>query len=293
LLNLSGAEVAHLMALAARGVAWAQTFVGSHMIEGIEGFEKQEKTGLDWLNKAAAQNHPRALYILSTLYRTGLASVLRKSQEEANNLLLKSANLGYALANSSLAQSFFYGNRGFDRDQEEAYYRASVAYAINDSDKKAAKTLGILHYYEEIPEPSFYLACYYLNHVAANEDHEGMYSYLYCQSLQTLNKHLHNGPLSIPGFDVVPALLFWMRRSCDLRDIHALDQLKKWESVGQRYCANCSKEAQNGEKFKQCSKCKAQWYCSKECQVEAWRAGHKKDCKRASILKFEDYLNAE
>lgn len=72
LLNLSGVEVAHSMALAARGVAWAQTFVGSHMIEGIEGFEKQEKTGLDWLNKAAAQNHPRALYHLSNLYRTGL-----------------------------------------------------------------------------------------------------------------------------------------------------------------------------------------------------------------------------
>ena len=52
-------------------------------------------------------------------------------------------------------------------------------------------------------------------------------------------------------------------------------------------------EAQEGVKFKQCSKCKAQWYCSKECQVEAWRAGHNKDCKRARMLKFEDYLNAE
>ena len=71
------------------------------------------------------------------------------------------------------------------------------------------------------------------------------------------------------------------------------ERLKEWESFGQRYCANCSKEAKTGEKFKQCSKCKAQWYCSKECQVEAWKAGHMKDCKRATILKFEDFLNAE
>ena len=73
----------------------------------------------------------------------------------------------------------------------------------------------------------------------------------------------------------------------------ARERLKEWESFWQSYCANCKRVAQTGEKFKQCSKCKAQWYCSKECQVEAWKAGHKKDCKRATILKFEDYLNAE
>ena len=204
------------MALAERGVPWAQTNVGEGMIRGNKGFKKQEKAGLKWIKKAAAQNYPSALYYLSGLYRDGLTSVQDKSQEKANELLLKSANLGCASANSMLAGAHFRGLNGFEKDADEAYFRASVAYAINDSDKKAAKTLGILHYYEEIPEPSFYLACYYLNHVAANEDHEGMYSYLYCQSLQTLNKHLHNGPLSIPGFDVVPALLFWMRRSCDL-----------------------------------------------------------------------------
>ena len=73
----------------------------------------------------------------------------------------------------------------------------------------------------------------------------------------------------------------------------ARERLTKWESDGQKFCANCSKEAKTDEKFKQCSKCKAQWYCSKECQVEAWKAGHKKDCKRASMLTFEDYLNVE
>ena len=71
------------------------------------------------------------------------------------------------------------------------------------------------------------------------------------------------------------------------------EMLNMWESHGQSQCANCGKNVQPGETFKQCTKCKAQWYCSKECQIEAWRAGHKKDCKRARVLKFEDYLNAE
>ena len=87
-------------------------------------------------------------------------------------------------------------------------------------------------------------------------------------------------------------MFFWLRKSCDIGYHEARKMLKNWESDWQRVCANYSKEAETGEKCKQCSKCKAQWYCSKECQVEAWRAGHKQDCKRASILKFEDYLNA-
>ena len=30
--------------------------------------------------------------------------------------------------------------------------------------------------------------------------------------------------------------------------------------------------------FLQCSKCHRVWYCSKECQKEAWKAGHKREC---------------
>ncbi|ODM94057.1 Zinc finger MYND domain-containing protein 10 [Orchesella cincta] len=37
-------------------------------------------------------------------------------------------------------------------------------------------------------------------------------------------------------------------------------------------CANCSKEAE-----KRCSKCKKEWYCSRECQVEHWKR-HKVTC---------------
>ena len=91
----------------------------------------------------------------------------------------------------------------------------------------------------------------------------------------------------------MPSAFFWLRKSRDMGYSKARKVLKEWESVGQSRCDNCSKEAKACEKFKQCSKCKAQCYCSKECQVEAWKAGHKKDCKRATILKFEDYLNAE
>ena len=175
------------------------------MISGKRGFQRQEKTGLEWINKAAAKDYPLALFELSDLHRNGLESLVRKSQEKANKLLLKSADLGYAKANSEMATFSLQGTDGFEKDFDEAHFRASVAFALDASNFRAAWVLGSLHH-------------------------------------------------------------------CS----------------GQYFCGNCYKEAEAGEKFKQCSKCRALWYCSKECQVEAWRAGHKQDCKRATILKFED-----
>ena len=281
-----------LMALAERGLSWAQTHAGKGMIQGIQGFRKQEKAGLKWIKKAVAQNHPSALWYFSELYRFGVASVLDKSQEKANELLMRSANLGYAAANSEVARSYLAGTHGFEEDLEEAIFRATVAHALDASNKSAAMTLGFHLMVEQATELSPYLSCYYLN-IAANKGVDGIACYLYSIVLGKLSQHLHNSQVEIPGSNVVPAAFSWLRRSRDLGYNDARGRLKELESNVQSYCANCSKEAKTGDNFKQCSKCKAQWYCSKECQVEAWKAGHKKDCKRASILKFEDYLNAE
>ena len=237
---------------------------------------------------------PIALHYLSNLHCNGIASVLDKSQEKANELLMRSANLGYAFANALLARFLLAGERGFDEDLDEAIFRATVAYALDASDQSAAMVLAFYLKPEQATEPLPYLACYYLN-IAANEEKNGMACYFYGDALNNLSKQLYKSKSQdqIPGFNALPAMFFWLRKSRDMGYNEAGERLKEWESYGQSYCPNCSKETKTDEKFKQCSKCKAQWYCSKECQVEAWRAGHKKDCKRATMLKFEDYLNAE
>ena len=282
---------AQRMKLAKRGVAWAQAELGTCMIEELKGFKKQKKSGLEWLNKAVAQDHPSAVYNLSKKYLKGFSSVLRKSQDKANELLLKSANLGYAVANAELAGAYYSGTNGFEKDPDEAYFRASVAYALDASNKLAAMMLGLYLKLGQATEPSPYLTCYYLN-IAANEDKDGLSCYLYSQALWKLTPKLYNLGI-VPGHNVAPTWFFWIRKSSDLGYNDARKQLTELEIIMQSKCGNCGKEVQAGEKFKSCFKCKAQWYCSKECQVEAWKAGHKKDCKRASILKFEDYLYAE
>ncbi|EJK44782.1 hypothetical protein THAOC_36652 [Thalassiosira oceanica] len=183
-------------------------------------------------------------------------------------------------------------------DRDEFYFRASVVFALDNTHEEAAKMLGTLHHLERVPEPSPYLACYYTN-IAACKDTDGAASYFYGDSVLHLDNHLHGDNIA-NGYNVWPAVFFWMRKSldlgfnsCDMGCEDARELLKKWESFAQSLCGNCGRKVQTGEKFKQCSKCKAQWYCCKECQVKAWWAGHKKDCKRARILKFEDYLNAD
>jgi hypothetical protein len=49
--------------------------------------------------------------------------------------------------------------------------------------------------------------------------------------------------------------------------------------IWKHICANCGKERDKECALKQCARCKAFSYCSKECQVKHWKAGHKADCK--------------
>ena len=218
-------RVAKMMTLAERGILWAQSHVASCMLGGILGFEKKAKSGLKWLNKAAAQNHPPALYELSRLHREGFKSLVRQSQEKANGLLLESANLGYARANGDLAKFKFTGMHGFEKDYDESHFRASVAFALDTSDLRAALLLG--SYRACLPESvSPYLACYYLN-IAASEEEDGAASYLYSQSLILLASQLHHGKLGPNGSNASPAVNFWLRKARDMGHNDAVDRLKK------------------------------------------------------------------
>ena len=81
---------------------------------------------------------------------------------------------------------------------------------------------------DDIPEPSPYLACYYLNIIAANWDDDGGKNCCsYKQALHKLIEYLHDGNITITGFSAVPILFFWLRKSCDLGDSEALEQKKK------------------------------------------------------------------
>lgn len=49
-------------------------------------------------------------------------------------------------------------------------------------------------------------------------------------------------------------------------------------------CASCQAPEGLAMKHKQCSACKAVYYCSVECQRVDWKAGHKNRCKELQAL---------
>lgn len=43
-------------------------------------------------------------------------------------------------------------------------------------------------------------------------------------------------------------------------------------------CAFCNKEPEQDSRFDKCAKCKAVCYCSRDCQIQHWKGGHKRVC---------------
>jgi hypothetical protein len=67
-----------------------------------------------------------------------------------------------------------------------------------------------------------------------------------------------------------------------------LDEGKKKakEAPRARRCSYCSSQGLKLE-LKKCSQCKIAHYCSKRCQAADWRAGHKKECERETMLQVQ------
>ena len=52
----------------------------------------------------------------------------------------------------------------------------------------------------------------------------------------------------------------------------------------EKSCGQCGRGQEEGEKFHHCSRCKVVPYCSKACQKQHWRGGHKDTCQAAVDL---------
>ena len=93
------------------------------------------------------------------------------------------------------------------------------------------------------------------------------------------------GTIDATGFSAIPMSLYWLRKdletgassSCDTE--HIKNRIKNIEDeYAHNKCGNCCKEAKPGRKLMTCKRCHSICYCSKDCQIEHWYKGHKKDC---------------
>jgi len=105
-----------LTAWAERGDADAQFELGLRMLTG-EGVNKDEKAGVDWMEKAANQKHLRAQFVLGSLYEDGVG--VKKNEAKAVEWYRKSAENGFPAAQHAVAMAYDLG-RGIKQDPVEA-----------------------------------------------------------------------------------------------------------------------------------------------------------------------------
>ena len=82
------------------------------------------------------------------------------------------------------------------------------------------------------------------------------------------------------GRNVIPRAAYWVRKSLAAGHAGAKEVLNNIESMEVGKCSACvEKEKSSDKKFLCCGRCRIYWFCSKECQVASWKAGHKLDSK--------------
>ena len=68
--------------------------------------------------------------------------------------------------------------------------------------------------------------------------------------------------------------------------------LKERVCVGGDKCDVCGKARSPDARLSVCTKCKLACYCSRECQVQAWKSGHKKACRKPDDIRIGDLMKA-
>ena len=65
-----------------------------------------------------------------------------------------------------------------------------------------------------------------------------------------------------------------------IKNLNMLDQKEGKTTPTLPCCANCGTNKTTRRPLNACSQCHTTHYCNRECQMNHWRAGHKRDCKR-------------
>jgi len=128
------------------GVAEAQYELAKAYING-EGIGKDVKQGVEWLQKAAVQEHAPAQDALWVMYRKGFSPYLAKDPKRALEWLRKSADHNYATAEYEIALLYLDGDgeTSIPRNPKEAAKWFRKAARQPGSDKSRASLEDMLH----------------------------------------------------------------------------------------------------------------------------------------------------
>jgi hypothetical protein len=234
---------------------------------------KTQKRDMDKVIKlwrgAVDQGHVSAQFNLGLMYENGQG--VKQDYAEAVRLYHKAADQGNADAQSNLGGMYDNG-RGVKQDYTEAvgWYRK----AADQGQVNAQSNLGTK---------------YAQGHGVKQDEIEAMRWHHKAADQGQLHAQYNLGVMYANGLgtkqDYAEAVR-WFRKAADQGDSDAQKYATQFSkllpiSFLTRSCAHCGVAEKLGSvALKPCGRCKAVFYCGKECQTHGWKmGGHRTECK--------------
>ena len=254
---------------------------------------------LDCIKKAADLGFESAYSQLAIIYYYGdfLGFKVEKSKKMAKETAQKGTDKGSDACTALLAHILL------NEEGNHSEYVRLLSIAAYQGNPEAMRSLA--NYYNEKEVQTYQtlmLSIYWSGKVletrTIQKDHFVKDSHMIFVTLvehamrQCWHKRSYFDLEPLPGCSHAP-FCNWMRRRREkqLHDCsnnsstHSGDVLYHMKcSTLMEICANCGNREK--EKLKVCARCKSFSYCSKECQIKHWKAGHRVDCKGHWIEEF-------
>jgi TPR repeat protein len=299
---------------------WAYFRMGRLLQQGGKHEESAK-----YLRLAADEDHPIAIYHLGSAYYTGSNSTIPQSNQKAKEYFLKSAQMGYVEAQYHLGLMCFeevdddeannvdtsaavqYTQRHQLQEAQKQRRRMQIqqeglrwiSLAAQGGSTPAQAMLASLYcnaFGRQAPvKKNLFLAKYWSQKGADKDD--GSCQLILAQTLMVLASQTFDGSYNRVGYNPIPRVLFLLRKTAaeeyssvqtSTSKENAMKTIQNIEAQIRLACAACNK--QDGS-LSQCNRCRAAFYCGKECLTKHWKMGHKVDClKKEETSQLEEYL---
>ena len=281
---------------------WILSSVGVDYMNGTNGLRKNTKKAMKLMKRAAELGDAAAQDDLATAYYFGNYSDVPVCMEKARYYAEKGADQGTFISQCILANMIMTAYNGDEDDEKvlklltlsayQGFYNARLSLGAFCDLKSKRMKRGSVDWRKNI-----LLSLYWFGksaELAEGKDPRqggGRALALFALRLDLIMRSVwHPRPVYNhdlpPGYSHIP-FYTWALAKGGQHTAELTSREASFDNHSRKNgCANCGIASQEDEQFKQCARCKAFHYCSKKCQVEHWKAGHKVDCKGHWIEEF-------
>jgi MYND finger/Sel1 repeat len=262
-------EVSILSRNAQAGKSWAQLQIGLFTMQGAFGLEKDRGKAAEWFSLAADQGCAAAMSMLSRLWKDGFPERgVPSSNEKADQYITQAARNGSGPDQNTVACK-----------EQDGSEKSLIWHSLAAAQGVPASQHALAHFHmvgsHGMPQ-SLFAALYWVRKAALQGDAEAQGNL--ASALLTAKATIYDGLLDIAGYSAVPEARFWLGLHEEgMKKLHQAP-MPRHEKLQMIACGHCNKSHHECTALLRCSKCKCICYCSKSCQTQHWKMGHKRDC---------------